>query len=415
MRRTRRGAGRRRGGASRTLLAVCALAVAAGAGFFAAAHLRPSSPEAAEEAPSQPVSRPVASPERRPVPEERPSPTPVDADNARWIERNNEARDLLEAGELERAVELFAACYAARPDNDVFRRNLAEALFRLATSLHERGELERAVETLARSVETAPERDELAALLERWRRELELALGDTYAPGNYFRIEYDGQRRDLQRHDQEVIDFLEGGGRYREGAYETLRGFFGIDPVIDGGERIRVVLYDRAEFDTLTGLGDWAGGVFDGVIRVAVDDLSTERGRWERILRHELVHAFVRELGGRDVPGWLNEGLAQLLEVEKPSVNLARGELVGAPLFALDALRESLSTWKDPQEISRAYAQSLTLVAMIREQHGDAVLVQLLRGCSAGQSVEESFRAATGGVALSTVLLDLELELAGIK
>src|SRR5690606_4471117 len=105
---------------------------------------------------------------------------------------------------------------------------------------------------------------------------------------SYFRVEYDGDREDLVQHVQQVLDFLEGGGRYGSGAYEDLRGFFRSDPVISAGEKIRVVLYDRAEFDHLTGLGDWAGGVFDGTIRIAVDDLDLERRRWERILRHEL-------------------------------------------------------------------------------------------------------------------------------
>ena len=403
----------KRGSASRLLLGVLAVLGAAAGGYLASGWRGAEPAREPEEAPRRAVVEPVASPDRRVVTEERSDAAVRDAGASRWIEQNNLARDLLEGGELERAVELFRECHEALPGNDVFRRNLAEALYRLAASLHDGGRLEPAVERLAAAVQAAPEREELAQLLERWRRELELAEGDTYAPGNYFRIVYDSQRRDLQRHDQEVIDFLEGGGRYREGAYETLRGFFGIDPVLESGERIRVVLYDREEFDHLTGLGDWAGGVFDGNIRVAVDDLSRERTRWERILRHELVHAFVREVGGRDVPGWLNEGLAQLLEAADPSINLARGELVGAELFPLERLQGSLASWRSAAEISRAYAQSLVMVAMIRRDRGDAVLLQVLRGCAEGKDADESFRAATGGLALSTLLLDLELELAG--
>ena len=332
------------------------------------------------------------------------------SDNSHWIEQNNRARLLLDEGRLAEAVELFAGCHDAVPEDDVFRRNLAEALFRLANRTHEAAELEAAILRLERAVEVAPERDELARLLDRWRKELKLAEGDTFSPGNYFRVEYDGERGDLLKHNQEVLDFLEGGGSYRVGAYETLRGFFGVDPVIESGERIRVVLYDREEFDALTGLGDWAGGVFDGVIRVAVDDLSSERTRWERILRHELVHAFVREVGGRKVPGWLNEGLAQLLEEDRPNVSLARAEIKGTPLFPLERLQESLATWTDVQEIQRAYAESLVFVDFLKRETA-VDLTKLLRACREGEAVDGAYKV--DGVPLSTYLSDLELDLAG--
>jgi tetratricopeptide (TPR) repeat protein len=324
-----------------------------------------------------------------------------------WIDLNNQARELLEQGSLEEAVSLLEACREAQPEDDVFRRNLAEARFRLATARHDDARLEPALADLARAVELAPERTELAELLARWRREASLAENDTFSPGNYFRVEYDGERKDLLRHNQEILDFLEGGGTYPVGAYETLRGFFRIDPVLTRGERIRIVLYDRREFDELTGLGDWAGGVFDGVIRVAVDDLEKERTRWERILRHELAHAFVRELGGSQVPGWLNEGLAQLLEEDSPSLSLARAEIVGRELFPLERLKESLATWSDTGEIGRAYAQSLVFVAFLRDAAGEDALVELVAAFKTGAP------DALGGVPLATHLANLQQDLGG--
>jgi tetratricopeptide (TPR) repeat protein len=387
------------------VVGILAAAAAGLGGYFLAREVggaRARAEEAAQERPAAPIASPS---ERRPL---GPDPATLDprASERRWIETNNRARGLLEAGRLAEAVELFAACHAAVPGDDVFRRNLAEARFRLATQVYADGDLEGGIAELALAVEAAPERQELVDLLERWRRELELADGDTVAPGSYFHVEYDGGRTDLVAHAQEVLDFLEGGGRYGEGAYETLRGVFRADPVLENGEKIRVVIYDRAEFDRLTGLGDWAGGVFDGVIRVAVDDLQRERPRWERILRHELVHAFVREVGGRDVPGWLNEGLAQLHEEDSPDLAGARTALAGAELFPLEDLQESLATWNDPDAIARAYAQSLAFVAFLREHVGDGGLAALLTGCREGKKPAE-----IAGVPLETYLSDLSIEL----
>lgn len=401
----------RGGGWARGLTAGLLIAATAVLGFLAARGLGRGRPEAAGAADASNERRaPVEDTLGPRLAERAAPPEPAAAvDPARhWIELNNQARELLEQGSLEEAVSLLEACREAEPEDDVFRRNLAEARFRLATARHDDDRLEPALVDLARAVELAPERAELAELLARWRRESTLAENDTFAPGNYFRVEYDGERKDLLRHNQEILDFLEGGGRYPVGAYETLRGFFRLDPVLARGERMRIVLYDRAEFDQLTGLGDWAGGVFDGVIRVAVDDLEKERARWERILRHELTHAFVRELGGTEVPGWLNEGLAQLLEEDVPSLSLARAEIAGHELFPLERLKESLATWTDTTEIGRAYAQSLVFVAFLKDAAGDDALLALVAAFKTGGPVD-----ALGGVPLETHLARLKQDLGG--
>jgi tetratricopeptide (TPR) repeat protein len=404
---TRAGLHGRGGGARTAVVAVLAAAAAGFGGYFLARELG-AGPPRAEEAPTGRPQAPIASPsERRPV-GTAPGEDPERAAKRGWVEANNRANALLDAGELEAAVELFARCFAAVPTDDVFRRNLAEARFRLATRLNAEHELALAIDELARAVEVAPERAELVELLARWRRELELAAGDTVALGSYFKVEYDDSRADIVQHAQEVLDFLEGGGRYGQGAYETLRGVFRADPVLMSDEKIRVVLYDRAEFDRLTGLGDWAGGVFDGVIRVAVDDLTRERSRWERILRHELVHAFVRDVGGRDVPGWLNEGLAQYFEEPTPGLAEARATLAGTELFPLERLRESLATWKNQGEIARAYAQSLAFVAFLRDTVGDGGLAELLAACRAQGAVEGTRSLA--GVPLDAYLSDLAVQ-----
>ena len=179
-----------------------------------------------------------------------------------------------------------------------------------------------------------------------------------------------------------------------ERAYEELFRWFGSDPVRETGRpAIRVVLYRREEFGRLTGLGDWAGGAFDGVVRVAVEDLGAEEERWKRVLTHELVHVFAHELGGPSVPGWLNEGLAQYLESPERSRSLrAADQRLGAVLFPLERLQGSLASWSDPEDIGRAYAQSLLLVDRIAQEYGEEALRRMVVGCADGVPPETSFR-----------------------
>ena len=323
-----------------------------------------------------------------------------------FIRKNNEAAELLNAGELEQAVALFEACHEARPEEKIFRENLAEALKRLANQHWGERRLRLAIAEMERAMRLA-ERDETTPLLEellaRWRKEAELSEKERTDHSVYFELSYDAEREDVLGRSGEVLAALER-------SYGILRDWFGFDPVLDDPERtpIRVVLYRPEAFDALTGLGDWAGGAFDGTIRISVADLEREAARWRRVAQHELAHAYLRALGGRDVPGWLNEGLAQWLEGMPRGWRLkaARERLAGTSLFPLEDLQGSLARWSDTEAIARAYAQSLVLVDHIAAQYGDEALRAMVRGCADGVAVGESFERASS-VPLAFVVDDL--------
>ncbi|MEW6071607.1 MAG: hypothetical protein AB1726_03295 [Planctomycetota bacterium] len=359
--------------------------------------------------------------ERRPA-AEAPHAAPIDIQSLegvelRWVEHNNGALQLLADGDLAGAVAAFEECHAAEPERMVFRRNLAEALVRLSHREHdEERAFEAAVSHLERAVVLAPDREDvetLRAVLDRWKEEWDLSRTHTTELSAYFEVSYDAARDDILRHSQTAIDFLDA-------AYADMAEWFVADPVLhDGRPKFRVVFYNHAEFDRMTGIGDWAGGVFDGTIRVSVEHLSEEVERWGRTLRHELVHAFVREVGGDSVPAWLNEGLAQFLDTSihpnphrAETVRQTRERLRGADLFPLAELGGSLATWTDTKEIARAYAQSLALVDFVVRQYGAEALRRMLAGERDGTGAAEAFRAWSGGIALDEVLGFLRSDLA---
>jgi len=372
------------------ILIVCSTLAVVGWFFWPSAPVRSSEPveRAAEPAPA---ARELV---RRPLEEAVASPRldGLEGVENRWIRVNNEATLLLAEGQLTQAVEMFESCYAALPERNVFRHNLAETLVRLAREEYAERELEPALEHLGRAAELGSDREDAGALqrlLERWRSELELEANHWTEGSDLFELSYDTDREDLLRNAQRVLDHLER-------AYEKLRLWFGQDPVREGNRpRIRVVLYSAEEFDRITGLGDWAGGVFDGVVRISVRDLDAEEERWQRVMTHELVHAYVRAVGGPDVPGWLNEGLAQLLEQERPPVDTALQKIVGERWFPLDELTGSLASWSDRDAILRAYAQSLVMVQHIAQDYGEQALLVMVSGCVDGTPVGDSFEAWT--------------------
>jgi hypothetical protein len=257
--------------------------------------------------------------------------------------------------------------------------------------LRDGGEPERARIVLISAAELAPERDDLAALLERWEVEAELEEDFWSLDRELVRLSYDGDRRDvdLASADRLVV--------HLERTYEEYRDLFRVDPVRDRGRPpVRVVLYRRDGFRELTGLGDWAAGVFDGRVRIPVDDLALQSSEVRRVLRHELAHWFVREVGGIAVPGWLNEGLCQWLEDRGASVSRSRARLAGARPFSLAELRGSLASWDDEDAIARAYDQSLVVVHHLFTSQDVELPFEMVRECATGRTPEEVFRARMG-------------------
>jgi hypothetical protein len=323
----------------------------------------------------------------------------------RWADLNRRAIRALEAGDHESACAHFEQCVKGVPDEPVFRRNLAEALARRAVA---RRAIEQpcaaCIKDLERALDLVPDRADLAELLERWRSQEKVEAGFWRESSQHFELAYDGERSEILHGSHRLIEALEA-------AYTDLAEHFGTLPVEKGRPRIRVVLYRRAGFDTLTGLGDWAAGAFDGTVRIPVEDLSREERGLTGILRHELVHAFVLECGGPGVPGWLNEGLAQWLEPERESsVTRARAKLAGHQLFTLTELGGSLARWKDSERIERAYAQSLSFLDYLARQYGERVAFALVAGCKRNKPPEQSFLELTR-VPLEAALADFEGEL----
>ena len=389
-------------------LVVVLIALSAVVGFFAArlvsgpAESLPPPPETAE-----PTAEPTRSrqPVAGPIAAAQADPGPPGSPTAEWAEKNRRAIAHLEAGELDEAVALFEECHAAMPDEDVFARNLAEALVRAAVRDHEElRPCEHCVEWVERAFALDPSREDLQRLADRWRTEEETERDFWRESSQHFDLAYDGSRDEILWGSHRILAELEE-------AYTDLGEQFGRYPVEEGRPRISVVLYRREGFDALTGLGDWAGGAFDGTVRVPVGDFELEESRLRRILRHELVHAFVRAVGGPRVPGWLNEGLAQWLEEGRAAaVEVASERLRGAELFSLDQLEGSLASWKDEEAIGLAYAQSLLFCDYLARNYGERVVFGMVEGCAEGTSPAELFEQRTR-VALAVVLGDLAEDL----
>lgn len=396
-------------------LSLVAFVALAGAAWVAWNANRPA-PEPARDDPRVAVdATPI--PDRAPIEEVggdatvgAPRTGPSDSVGAEWSRRNDQGIAALREGRNRDAVAHFEACLAAEPDEAVFAGNLAEALARLARELHaERDTREEALALLTRAVELAPDRADFAAVLDRRRRTAETEDGYWTDESEHFSLSFDGTRAQLMHGTQPLVEELER-------AYLDFGEWFGRFPVEEGAPKIEVVLYRGEEFREVTGLGHWAGGAFDGVVRIPVEDLAAERRALVETARHELVHAYVAALGATSIPAWLNEGLAQWMAPpfaggRALAVQHARSRLVGAELFPLADLRTTIAAWTDDAKIHRAYAQSLAFTAWIVEWYGESVLREMVLGAAASTPVDETFRERVS-ISIDDVLGDLQADLA---
>ena len=126
----------------------------------------------------------------------------------------------------------------------------------------------------------------------------------------HFRLEFDGgpSKKDVM----EALAVLEV-------AYDSISNLFDFMPE----NKMCLVLYQDKEFQGVGPRPDWVGAVFDGKLRVPVN-MMAYREVYRPVLFHELTHAFVRAMTHANVPCWMNEGIAQVIDAshsneERPS------------------------------------------------------------------------------------------------
>ena len=141
---------------------------------------------------------------------------------------------------------------------------------------------------------------------------------------------------------------------------------------------IPVVLHPQQDFHERTGAPHWADGVYgtDGVIHAAIGGVARVEDGLERLLAHELAHAFISHLSAGQAPRWLQEGLAQNLSARRHAA------LQSAP-FA-----------QSPDELD--YASCQDFVAYLIQEHGRAPVRDALAEMGSGNTVATAFRFHLG-------------------
>jgi tetratricopeptide (TPR) repeat protein len=234
----------------------------------------------------------------------------------------------LEAGDGSKAATLFRRALADDPKHPA-------ALYGAGVAAHLQGRDIDAKSWLKQALAVEPRLSAASALLGDilyHEGELTAAIKTyetalTYAPGEvFFRERLAAWRSEATVHDglqaykDDRFTILFSGPANRilaERATTVLRdSFWKIGQWLGSfpSNPINVVLYTDKQFRDITGAPEWAGAGFDGQIRMPVGGATKDLREFDRVLIHELTHAMLASIATRNVPAWLNEGLAMFFE-----------------------------------------------------------------------------------------------------
>jgi len=284
------------------------------------------------------------------------------------------ARVLLRLGERFKARALVWGALADYPQSVTLLRIGAE-IARLS------GQDEVSVSFLKQAMAIDPEApglaDELARAIEE-ERAMSTYLTDATA---HFDLRYDP-------HSSKVAQALPELGAVVEEAWQDVLAATGLRPQ----QRILIMLLEPTRYRAVA--PDWSSGLYDGRVRLVVEDPGQELDALARTLRHELTHAALFTIGS-NLPTWVHEGLAQ--QVEGGSVEYARRSLGEQDAFLLSSaeLAGDWTRWQEEERVREAYFYSLSLTAWLGEEYGGEVWSNLFQNLQ-GRSYEDAWQLTFG-------------------
>lgn len=264
--------------------------------------------------------------------------------------------------EYDNARSSFQKVLGNTPDNFIAKKYLAFTFYHL-------DQLETSLEFAQEALSQSRDR-ELQAFLSRVSREKDLMkeYSDKQTPN--FKIIFSRiEHSDIK---YTVIDILNDAYRF---VGKQINHF--------PESTISVVLYNERNFFDITRSPAWAGGLFDGKIRIPIKGIRGREKLLKRVLVHEFTHALVHDLTSR-CPLWINEGLAEYFSGSHPRVI---GQVI--PLNQL----EKNFPFRDIRMVGLAYLESYSAVQYLISKFGMYRIRELLDSLGKGVEFSRAFKS----------------------
>ena len=171
---------------------------------------------------------------------------------------------------------------------------------------------------------------------------------------------------------------------------------------VDLNQPIDIFIYPSQNDLAFLGAETWTAGHANpalGVVLVAVEPGLEQSLHMNQRIPHELMHVlFYRHIGAgyNDLPAWLREGLATLVEIN-PTVEYDRALLDASARGTLIPLLELCASFPtQPDSAFLAYAESRSFVTYLRNTFGVSKLIELARAYADGVTCERGTELVYG-------------------
>ena len=157
---------------------------------------------------------------------------------------------------------------------------------------------------------------------------------------------------------------------------------------------LTVIVYPgRSELLAVSCVPTWAGGLFDGVLRLIVS--PEPFGVKRKTMLHETLHAQLTPFVST-APKWFHEGVAQSFAQQAQEVSHQWAVMVQNKVWIpFDSLDGSFSIFS-ASDAQLAYAQSLAMVEYLRDECGSHALADAAAAFQTGASTQAALAKACG-------------------
>jgi tetratricopeptide (TPR) repeat protein len=285
---------------------------------------------------------------------------------------SNLATIFFRLGNYHRAEDVLLACLQVDSQNQWIHYFLGEVYYK-------QEKISQAISQWNEALRLGPN-EAIAERLEKARRESGVHNELSALKSTHFILRYDRKTSNLPLGEQ-ILATLED--LYRRLSRE-------LTP--HAPDTVAVILYPDQAFFDITRAPGWAGGVYDGKIRIPIRGLYSVTSELKAALAHELTHCFMTGLPGRGSPTWFLEGVAQVqegrsaAEERKVLVQLQRAN----SLIPLRNLRGSFIGLPGGM-VDVAYAESLSAVEYLTARFGRSAIRDLLDLMAQNYNFENAF------------------------
>jgi hypothetical protein len=154
---------------------------------------------------------------------------------------------------------------------------------------------------------------------------------------------------------------------------------------------------EEEEFFELTGAPKWTNAMFfrGQIILPIAKSKPVDIENLNRSMKHEYTHAILSALSGGNLPGWIDEGLAQWFEGEEsPGLRTALREWLKTNEPVSLSLLQGGFTKLKPEMVPAAYAQSLLATRLVADKYGFPAIANYFLLLRDGVEKEAAFETA---------------------